>query len=58
MKRITTIEIGGKEYPMKFSIEAMKAICEKYGSLENMVCLLYTSAFSNSTKGGKRGNDR
>lgn len=45
MKRITTIEIGGKEYPMKFSIEAMKAICEKYGSLENMVDVLGKSDY-------------
>lgn len=36
MDRTVYIEIGGKEYPMRFSLGAAKKLCEKYGSLEKM----------------------
>lgn len=35
-KRTVYIEIGGKEYPLRFSIGASKAIAEKFGSFEEM----------------------
>jgi hypothetical protein len=31
------IEIGGKQYPLRFGIGAAKAMSEKFGSLEKMV---------------------
>lgn len=37
MKRITFIEIVGKEYPMSFSLMAAKKVAEKYGSIEKML---------------------
>ena len=35
-KRMAYIEIAGKEYPVRFSLGASKAITEKFGSLEGM----------------------
>ena len=33
------VEIGGKQYPLRFGIGAAKAMSEKFGSLEKMVDL-------------------
>lgn len=37
MDRTTFLEIGGKIYPMRFSLSALREINNKYGSLEKMV---------------------
>lgn len=36
MDRTVYINIGGKEYPMRFSLGASKAISQKFGSMEKM----------------------
>lgn len=36
MCKTVYIEVAGKEYPMRFSIAAAKAISEKFGSLDNL----------------------
>lgn len=36
MSKTVYIEVAGKEYPMRFSIAAAKAISEKFGSLDNL----------------------
>lgn len=36
MDRTVYIKIAGKEYPMRFSLGASKALCEKFGSLNAM----------------------
>lgn len=36
MDRTVYINIGGKEYPMRFSLAASRAISEKYGSMKKM----------------------
>lgn len=36
MDRTVYINIAGKEYPMRFSLGASKALCEKFGSLNAM----------------------
>ena len=36
MSNTVYIEVAGKEYPMRFSIAAAKAISEKFGSLDNL----------------------
>ena len=48
MKRTVLINIGGKDYPMRFSIGAAKAISEKYGDLEKMVDNLSSSVGADS----------
>lgn len=42
MKRDVYIEIAGKNYPMRFSLGATKAIEKKYGSLEKMQAKINT----------------
>lgn len=37
MKRLTFVEIVGKEYPMSFSLMAAKKVAEKYGSVEKIL---------------------
>lgn len=37
---ITGIMIGGKEYPMSFSVGAQKAIIKEFGGLENLMNIL------------------
>lgn len=36
MSKTVYIEVAGKEYPMRFSIAAAKAISEKFGSLDKL----------------------
>lgn len=36
MRPMTYIEIAGKRYPMRFSLAAMRAVTEKFGSMEAM----------------------
>lgn len=36
MKRITEIELAGKQYPLNFSVKAAKAVDEKFGSLDQL----------------------
>ncbi len=36
MDRTVYMNIAGKQYPMRFSVGASKAICEKFGSLKKM----------------------
>lgn len=36
MSRISYIEIGGKKYPLSFSLMAQKSIASKHGTLENL----------------------
>lgn len=43
MRRITTIEINGKEYPMNFSVGATMAIEEKYGSINKFETIIASS---------------
>lgn len=35
-KRTTYIAIGGKEYPMTFSVRAAQKVAERFGGLENI----------------------
>ena len=36
MRPMTYMEIAGKRYPMRFSLAAMRAVTEKYGSVDKM----------------------
>ncbi len=36
MERMTYMEIGGKKYPLSFSLAATKAISKKFGSVKKM----------------------
>lgn len=36
MSRISYIEIGGKKYPLSFSLMAQKSMASKHGTLENL----------------------
>ncbi|WP_313584197.1 hypothetical protein [Lacrimispora sp.] len=40
MEKISYMEIGGKQYPLRFGIGAAKAMSEKFGSMEMMLELM------------------
>ena len=40
MVKISYMEIGGKQYPLRFGIGAAKAMSEKFGSMEMMLELM------------------
>ena len=50
MDRTVYINIGGKEYPMRFSVGASKALCQKYGSLIKMADKITGKQVSENTE--------
>ena len=43
MNRIVTVTIDKKDYPLLFSILAMEEIYDVYGSLEDMITIVFSS---------------